>query len=193
VSSEDYNRVLGLVFSAEAQPPKDLVFSIVLRVLPSFEPESQVIITQSRRQVAHVEYIVAEHNVFATINELLRVTREARPEILARGVRVQRRTFDLPAARASALQAGLFGCLSETMSALRAASATLHASGEATITLDGESYELWYEQGMTRFSGFFSASEANLSAAPDAGGVGNWARAFRDEMLSLAAAGNRNE
>jgi hypothetical protein len=186
VSAEDYDRVMGLVFSPNTQPPKDLVFSIVLRLRPSFGPESEVFITQGRGPVAMIEYIVAERNVHATINGLLRSTPGLRPEALARDVRVQRRSFNLPAARAFAIQASLFVGLNETLSALRAASATAHTSGETTVTLDGESYELWYEQGGTKFSGYFSASEADLSATPNAMGIGKWARALRDEIANAA-------
>jgi hypothetical protein len=186
VSSEDYERVLGLVFSPTTQAPRDLVFSIVLRFRPSFEPESEVIIRQGRGQAATVEYIAAEHNVHTTLNGLLRVTPGVRPEALARDVHVQRRTINLPAGRPFALQAALFASLNETLSALRAAGATVHGTGETTVTLDGESYELWYEQGLTRFSGFFSASEADLSATPNAIGIGKWARALRDEIVHAA-------
>jgi len=182
-SSEDYERVLSLVFSPTTQPPKDLVFTIVLRFRPSFEPESEVIIRQGRGQVANVEYIAAEHNVHTTINELLQVAPGVRPEALARDVHVQRRTFTLPVARSFALQAGLFASLSETLLALGAAGAKVHGSGETTVTLDGESYEVGYEQGLTRLSGFFSASEADLSATPNATGIGKWARALRDEIV----------
>jgi hypothetical protein len=101
-------------------------------------------------------------------------------------VHVQRRTINLPAGRPFALQAALFASLNETLSALRAAGATVHGTGETTVTLDGESYELWYEQGLTRFSGFFSASEADLSATPNAIGIGKWARALRDEIVHAA-------
>lgn len=186
VSSEDYERVLGLLFAPTTQAPRDLVFSIVLRFRPSFEPESEVIIRQGRGQAATVEYIAAENNVHTALNGLLRITPGARPEALARDVHVQRRTFNLPAARCFALQAALFASLNETLSALRAAGGTVHGSGETTVTLDGESYELWYEQGLTQFSGFFSASEADLSATPNAIGIGKWARALRDEIVHAA-------
>jgi hypothetical protein len=182
VSSEEYDRVLAIVFAPATQAPKNLAFSIVVRFRPAFEPESQLIIRQSRGQVGNVEYIAAERNVYYTITELLRVTPGLRPDVLARRIHVQRRRFDIPATRAFAIQAGLFDSLNETTSALRAAGLKEHATGVVTVTLDGESYDLWYEQGLTKFSGDFSASEADLSATPNGVSIGKWARALRDEM-----------
>jgi hypothetical protein len=179
---------LDLVFSPVTQPPRDLVFAITLRFRPAFEPESQVIIRQGRGQTADVEYLAARRKVSTTVDELLRTKPEAQPGELARAVRVQRRIFKLPAARAFALQAGLFASLNETMSALRAAGQTRHRSGVVSVTLDGESYDLWYEQGLTKFSGSFSASEADLVTAPNAVGIGQWARALHDEMIHAGEA-----
>jgi hypothetical protein len=132
-----------------------------------------------------VEYISADQNLYTKLNEMLRERPGVRPEVLAREVRVQRRVFNLPVARSLALQDGLFASLNETMATLRAAGRTAHRSGETTVALDGEAYEVWYEQGLTRFSGFFSASEADLLATPNAVSIGKWARALREEMAHL--------
>jgi hypothetical protein len=182
VSPEEYNRVLGLVFRSALPSGKDSVFSIIVRFRPSSAPESQIVIRQGRGLTGDVEYLTAEQNINATINEALQVTPEARPEVLARKVRVQRHSLNLSAARLFEIQSELFDSLKETMTALRSAGRTTHENGDVMVMLDGESYELWYEQGMTRLSGFFSASEADLSATPNGRTIGAWARALREEL-----------
>jgi hypothetical protein len=170
---ETYERVLNLVLAPAIKDPKLEVFRIQLRYLPSFEPEAQVTISQGKGQAASVEYLVAESRVV----DLAPEDGDSGPESIARRVRVRRRTFTVPAARAFAWQAGLFASLHRTGRALQPDARKTYADGSLTITFDGDAYELRYEQEMTKFTRCFDPSQEAF---------GKWARALRAEIVSLA-------
>jgi hypothetical protein len=153
---ETYARVLDIVFPQTSETSRELELRIVLRFRPSFSPESQITISLARGSEGNVEYISAAHNIHDTINELIRTTGENQPGSLSKQIRVDRQILSMPAAQVFEWQKGLFESLHVTSSILRKDATQLHERGIANVILDGESYELWYTQGLTKFCASFA-------------------------------------
>jgi hypothetical protein len=187
VRPEDYSRVLDAVFSNVAESPSRAVFTIRVRFRPTSEPEAQLVLRQERGATGVVEYLQADRSIHSAINEMLEANPGASAESVKGRIRVQRRSITLPAVRLFEIQAGLFASLDVTMADLASVGRSFYNSGSLEVTLDAESYDIVYEQGTTRLSAFFSASEADASVHPGRSGVGGWARSLRDEIARLVS------
>jgi hypothetical protein len=64
LDQEVYDRVLDLIFPAPSQIRKPVIFTMSVRFIPAFDPESQILVTLVQGKPPSVIYAVADRNVF---------------------------------------------------------------------------------------------------------------------------------
>ena len=181
LSPEDYTRALDVVFPVTPSR-SDMIFKLSVRYRPSSGAESQVVLQQGAASTGEIDVARTEGNVRSIINDALEMTSSIDPIGIARKVRVERVSLKVSASRAFAIHAEFLRSWNETMTGLRQSAMREHREGVTTVTLDGEAYEIWYQQGLLRIYGSFSATDADTRTSASAVTIGDWARRFRDEF-----------
>ena len=123
LDSENYDKVLNLLFPHPPDISRDVIFSLTVRFLPSFGNESQVTAALLDGNRALVEYAAAKNNIYYTCEEILRGGGSAQPDLLASKIAPPiHRSLSVAPQRLIAWQA-----------------------------LDGTICEIWYKQGLSEF------------------------------------------
>jgi hypothetical protein len=189
ISSEEYDQVLDRIFPRRLDAGKvPVVFELSLRSAPSFEAESQIDIMLRRNQAPIVRYSYADRNVYSSCNDLLARTGAHQPDVLARSIPISEKAISMTAHDLLRLQQALLQSLPASLSRLAPAARPFYDLGTQAVTLDGESFELWYAQGTTELKLRFSDVDRGRPNYPKAPTLTKWAHALnRKVQLSLPA------
>jgi hypothetical protein len=179
ISIETYNRILGLIFEPQQSTQDRIIFSLIVRTVPAFRPESQVSMYLLQDRSAKVEFAVAERNVYYSSNEAFRSTGEGEAGVLARKIVVKRHTIKVHPDRVLEWQRGLFTALGPTLKSLQAEPTDIYERHPIALVLDGDTRDLWYTQGSKDIH--FRIPEAASRSAFD-----NWAAAVREAVSKMA-------
>lgn len=177
LDSEVYDQALNLIFPPSPAIEKGVVFTITVRFLPAFEPESQLVVILFADKPPSVEYIVAEKQLYRTADEMIRAGVGPEPNAIAKKIAITRRTFNIVPSRILAWQEGMFQSLAATLPSLRRETQELYQRGSGMLVLDGTSYEVGYSQGFADFHGRFDQS----AQGPP---ISKWAESVRAEILN---------
>lgn len=179
ISTETYNRILRLIFEPQQSTKDRIIFSLIVRTMPAFRPESQVCMYLLQDRSAKVEFAAAERNVYYSSNEALRSTGEGEAAVLARKIAVKRHTIKVDAARVLEWQRGLFTALGPTFKSLQAEPTDIYERHPIALVLDGDTHDVWYTQGSEEIH--FQIPEAAPRSALD-----NWAEAVQEAVSKMA-------
>jgi hypothetical protein len=142
---------LDLIFSPQQKPDGLALFTLSLRIVLAFLPESQVNVALLQNRTAKAEFIVSEKNVYHAANKLLQTTGEGQVEALAKKNTVKRYALNVSPTLLMNWQRGLMGSLGLYLLALQSDFKTSYSGQPTTLVLDGDSYEVWYGQGPRDF------------------------------------------
>jgi hypothetical protein len=175
-----YDQVLNLIFPRAPAVEKDVIFTMTLRFIPAFDPESQVSVTFFAKKAPFVDYTVAKKQVYATANEMIRAGGKPQPDTIARSIPVRHGVFKIPSSRVLAWQRAMFQNLGATLLPLRRETQDLYRHGTAHLVLDGTIYEVGYAQGSAEFHDRFNQATHGPAIA-------KWAESVRMEIMKQQA------
>jgi hypothetical protein len=158
-----YEETLQRLFPDENGGEPGEVFMLCILLRSSLRPESQIVIRQGRGATGTVLYRRADRNISNAVNQWSRegVTSD---EISTR-LHVFSQTVIVPARQTFEWQQAFRDGLSASLQALQQNSKTQYGTGVVSVTLDADTYELRYMQGLVEISGRFPDS---ISESADA-------------------------
>ena len=188
VGPEVYEQVLASVFAPPANS-KDTRFVMKLRFLPSFHPESEVIVDHSLRSRGTITVRTAKEIVSDAIDEYFTRTGVKDPATLASSVSMRRVDRDLPVGKTAAWVHAFWTALAESVPLLDRKSLEHDGTDMITIQLDGTEYRLEYEDSMHKISLVFRGSAVGFNDANDSGDlpIVRWMNAVRLEAQRLVS------
>jgi hypothetical protein len=150
-----YRKVVETLFPLPSSQPaelREIEYKIVLRFLPSFSEESQIVISKHRTgNLEIVEYrTVKGVTISSEVQRFLDRSPDASAAEISRQITIQAREI-----RASASQASLVGAFFNLY---------LSVKHENVFVADGTTYELWYETISERLHYSVVASNAGSDA-----------------------------
>jgi hypothetical protein len=183
---EVYDQALNLIFPPPPAIEKGVIFTMRLRFIPAFQPESQLVVVFFGNKPPSVEYLVAEKQLYRTATETILAGVEPEPNAIAiaiaiaiaKRITVMRRTFNIGSSRILAWQEGMFQSLAVTLPRLRGETRELYQRGSGMLVLDGTRYDVGYSQGPADFHGRFDQTAYGPAIA-------KWAESVRAEILKL--------
>lgn len=149
LTTQEYTEILNRLFPTSQDNGPDVVFALSLRVIPAFDPESQIDLVLHREQNSTVQYSRADRNVYYGGSKLLQTPGEHSIESLAQSVKVTRRSLNVNPKQILQWQRDLFTALALTQAKFPKKAADYFATGSTTLVMDGVMYELHYKQSMT--------------------------------------------
>jgi hypothetical protein len=171
-----YDRVVARVFKSERKSAPDEVFVLSVVFRPSAAPESQIVIRQGRKSSGTIELLIAAQRVQDILDSAIRKGEELDPEILAKRVTVTRREIAVSSSRSFGWQNAFLSSVRGAAEELLQAAKTLYDRGVTEVTLDGESYDICYQQGLNRLAGHVSES----------GAITDWAEDLKKDIRTIA-------
>jgi hypothetical protein len=93
---ETYKKIVDLLFPLDALEEHQLGFVLVLRFMPSFEAESQIVIVGREGSVQITEYESLDGNIYIKANEILKKTGQNDPSEVAKMIRIGKRQLKIP-------------------------------------------------------------------------------------------------
>jgi hypothetical protein len=141
VNLETYDKVLNLLFPLDELNAVGSAwgFVTVLRYLPSFEAESQIVIVGREGKVRAIEYKSLDGNIYYKLSEIFgRTGREDSTE-LAKMIRISKRELNIPKVLAEKWRNNLIDSVSLSLKTKKIE----FAPKLIDIMDDGTHYELW--------------------------------------------------
>lgn len=140
-----YDRLLGEVFPRNILNAPDIRYAFVLRVIPSFQAESQIIIVKRKDSSEEVK---VQRSLSGNIDQKFQQLIEGKDQVdliqLANQFRVQTLHVKAPASHlAQWRQAFLSAAYVQAANEKRMAG-TASKTDQADLLLDGTAYDLWY-------------------------------------------------
>ena len=186
-----YRQILDMAFPSNLGKGRTNMFSLVLRFLPSFQPESQIVIRYDGNNNASLEYMVATVQLNAVLSRYFANTRT--PDI-AKAARL----MDVKQAPLVISDEIVRSWFHELWTALSASTELLEKRGLAReIQADGTQYILHYQEGVNHLTFEYGGSELNNEATTNQYDLPlvKWMMKIRKEVAKLAGrlgSGGRN-
>ncbi len=167
VSTDLYEQLRSRIFALEQRRPVDEVFLLSVLIHPIGEPESQIVISQRRGATAAVEVVQSKERLEDVL--VNRGGNGGDADVLAKQIHLSYTTcLQVPSTRTFAWQREFLSAFSNAAQDLSRKARTFYESGSVEVTLDADSYDVHYEQGLTVLSTHFS----------DPGALMDWGHQF---------------
>ena len=137
-----YDEVLTSVFPRGALEEGGSNYVIILRVDPTFEANSQVVIVGRDNGIEVTEYTSQSGNIYSKLIDALESSPRRGWEELAKMIQVKKRTVIVPKALVARWRADLVSSVCTSLKGRPSGSS--RAAGTTTVTLDGTTYNIWY-------------------------------------------------
>jgi hypothetical protein len=185
IGLETYHQILDFIFAPKDKPEGIITFLLNIRIAPAFRPEAQMNLTLFKDRTTRAEYIVADKNVYYASNDLLQSIGESRAEDIAKRTPVKRYELNVSQALLMKWQRGFMESLGRTAFILEGDVRTSRLGQPETITVDGDSYEVWYGQ-------FPPATDIHISfgESPTPTPLEKWAKAVYSTAAKMALQSN---
>jgi hypothetical protein len=151
-----YDLILDQVFPRDGRPHQATA-TFILRFLPSFQPEEEIVITLGPESKASVVTFRAEDSIWRKLGEASRNGGAASPLAIAASVKVERMQLAVAEAAARKWADQLLGAAEAYAKDLRAAPAG-NAGNENSIEVDGTLYRMVIETPQSDLTLEFSAT-----------------------------------
>jgi len=150
VSSEVYGRVLDAVFSHEEPKTSQLQYSMVLRFMSSQHTEAEVVVNVFNGGKAEATLFgVSGSGVWNTANEYIQRTGRVDVDQISKLVQTTKQIVSVSPVQAAVRHSEALKRLGQSSVELQQDFVALKKTGETTIFLDGTTYELSFNQGLT--------------------------------------------
>jgi hypothetical protein len=150
VDQATYERILDRIFPNPEAPSDKYQYRIVLRFLPSNQSEMQLIIrmTNAGNSEATISQ-VAGRSVWNTANDYINQDQRKDEGEIARAIQVKTRNVPIPAELAEKWYSRLLKSISESSGQLEKDTDQFRLTHEIPIVLEGTTYQLSMDQGVT--------------------------------------------
>lgn len=150
ISSDAYEHILDEVFAHKEPGARQLQYSLVLRFMTSKHAESEFVLFVLRDGTAQGNlFQVSGSSVWTTANEYIQKHGTADVLQIAKQVHVAGSSIPISQDQASLWYSSLLRNIERSTVQLQQEMVTLKKTDETTVFLDGSTYELWFDQGMT--------------------------------------------
>jgi hypothetical protein len=139
---EDYRRILDELFPRNVMDKPGPEFVMVLRYLPSFEAESQIVIAGRKNEINVIELTSLDGNIFYRLTDVMQRTGEKSSVELAKYIRVKRRELKISVRRLNLWRRNLIESVSKSLR-VKVLESTLPTARAMNVMDDGTSYEFW--------------------------------------------------
>lgn len=143
ISLEGYDQVLNLVFPVggvnDFEAGKD-AYKMVLRFMPSFRAESQIVIVEQNERVKITEYISLDGNISLKLDKMLKRMDEDPPK-MAKKLRIKKRELTVPISKVRAWRASLMHSARKAI--IEDEYEPDNPNTSVDVQADGTGYEFW--------------------------------------------------
>jgi hypothetical protein len=162
VDQNTYDKVVNLIFADAETKQSDVLSFVVVRFLPSFETERELIILR-RSDSAKIIYLQARKNIYTALNTALNKGKLESAEQFAREVKVKKTSYELPTYRADEWlndfhQEGKLSSDKVNQERIKT-----QVENTATVILDGTFYDFQSQSGMNKMRFQFYDEEMDKS------------------------------
>jgi len=186
ISIENYIQVLDSVFTELPQTgvlPLPLDYSIILRFMPSFLTESEVLIQVSYNGVVRVIlFTITGESVWDSANDYIQRTGRFDLDAIVKNVQVKRKQISVSTKQASSWYSDALKNLGLAGTELKKNFEKRQKSGEVEIFLDGATYELRIRQGMTEVRWTIMDAEVNDRKITGLSSLAKWMNKIRLQL-----------
>jgi hypothetical protein len=152
IRPEAYERILDEVFSHEEPKATQLQYSLVLRFMSSRHTESEVTIFVFKNGSVQANlYRVSGQSAWNVANDATQRTGSTDTSQIAKMIQTTKQDIAASPDQAALWYSGLQKSIEQSTRQLQQELASFGRTGETTIFLDGSTYELWFQQGLTQF------------------------------------------
>lgn len=185
VSEDVYNQILDAVFVLKQEKTSDLQYSMVLRFMSSSHAESEVAVNVFNGGRAEAILLTATGiSVWNAANEYIERTGKVDVQEIARIVQMKRQTILVSPVQASVWHSEFLKSLGQSSVELQQDFVVLKRTGETTIFLDGSTYELWFNQGVTKVHWVAMDAEVDNTKPAGRSAVAKWMNDVRRYSLA---------
>lgn len=180
IDSQTYQQVLDIVFSTKA---KNNVFGygFVLRFLPSFDAESQITIENELGKTIVTEYKSVNGNIYEQINKLVTETDIEDAEELAKRIKIEKRSVNIPPNQTKQWREEFYRALSLSMNDERK---KISENMKETIDVnDGIKYSLWYSGSAKIFYEFTDETASDNLTETNENAIVSWMRKVKSTVI----------
>lgn len=181
VSHQTHERVLDILFQRD-EANRD--YDFILRFLPSFAPESQILVKRRVGKVEVVEYTSLSGNIYDKLNNTMSNGGREDAAEMAKLVQVRKRVIEVPTAQVRKWRESLANSVGATMKTLEQRDIE-GERGKETITIDGTFYYFWYTQVTGDISFNLLDYEVNNRKAEGELALVRWMNAVRLDVQKL--------
>jgi hypothetical protein len=166
--------------SVQDTPGKGRAFSLTIRYVEAFSPESEIAIALDLDSPPVVEYSVLSKRLGGVMEQLLGRQKEIALADLNGAVKVNRKRIGTTPRRLMAWHEGFLGSLGKALPEMSSETNTVYTAKTFQLVPDAEIIEFWYEEGQTQLKGRFTP--------PTGSAWIKWATALREEVIHRAPA-----
>jgi hypothetical protein len=180
VSSVAYGRILDTVFSQKKPKTSQLQYSMVLRFMSSKHTEAEVVVNVFNGGKAEATLFKASgSSVWNIANDYIQKTGREDVEQIAKLVQTTKQPVSISPVQAALWHSGALKSLGQSSGELQQDIVALGKTGETTIFLDGTTYELWFNQGLTEIHWIVMDEEVNDANAAGRASIAQWMNKIR--------------
>jgi hypothetical protein len=188
VSPEVYERILDVVFAHDEPKPVQVDYSISLRFVSTKHAESEIVIYSFTNGSVRATFLeVSGESAWNVANDYIQQNGGADAERIAKLIRTTTRPLPASPDRVALWYAGLLRSVRQSTTQLEQQTASLKKTGEATIFLDGSTYELSFQQGLTEVHWTVMDQEVDDMNAAGHAPLARWMNGIRRYSLNHAA------
>ena len=181
--TEIYNDLLDLLFPGIEQETLDTKFSISLRFMPSFAPESQINIVSKGDLLEISESRSEQGNIYLLLQKKQAALLKGDVERLAKELKISSRTFKIEGDEARRLRRSLFEALSSIGRTVEQKAAELGGVQEELL-LDGTTYRFICIQRLNSFRFVVYDHEVDAAKVTGESAIVRW---FNELRLKISA------
>lgn len=185
VGSETYQQVLDILFPRDALDEAGR-YVILLRYLPSFDPESQFTLVEKDGTVEVLEYTSADGNINQKLHEIYQRTKREDAFEMAKQIRVRQRILKTSPAEVKSLRSSLYDVGCALINHER------KQTREDEITGDGMRYQIW-SRGKGRIHYHIDGLDIDDTPATNEHPLIGWMKTARRTLSKSAAPQHHNK
>ena len=186
ISFDTHKKVLDLLFPLDAlDEAKEFV--LILRYMPSFEPESQIVVVARDGKIRVTDYVSLDGNIYSKLNQIKAETNREDPLEMSKILHVKKRELTIPLAQIQRWRQNLIDGIAVSLRPKKFETATPPKT--ASVILDGTVYEVWDSSGVFGGTGDFHYSvystEVSKRVFQDESPFIGWMKRIRKEISKL--------
>jgi len=188
ITPEAYERILDLAFAHEQPSPKQLQYSMVLRFMTSTHAESEVVISVfTNGSIQENFWQISGQSAWNAANDYIQKNSgNTDVEQIAKLIQTQRRLISVRPDQVTLWYSDLLKSMRRSTAQLQEETALFKKTGETPVYLDGSTYELWLDQGLTNVHWTVMDEEVDDTNPTGHSAIARWMNEVRRYALERA-------